>query len=262
MRAISLITDFGLKDNFVGVMKAVILRINPQARIIDLCHEVAAQNILQAAFLLKGSLKYFAKGTVFLAVVDPGVGSQRKKIVVKTENYFFVAPDNGVLSFALKDEAPKEIIEITNEKYFLIPVSDTFHGRDIFAPVAAHLSRLKPPAAFGRRIKSLKELELPEAKAAAKCLEGQVIYIDRFGNLVTNIREDVAVDFIKNKRFELSFKNRVIKRISRSYCEAMESEPLVLIGSFGYLEIAVNFGSAERYFKAKLYDKVTVELKS
>ena len=134
MGVISLITDFGLKDNFVGVMKAVILKINPQAQIVDICHEAKPHDILEAAFLLRSSFKYFPNGSVHLVVVDPGVGSERKKLLVKTKDYFFIAPDNGVLSLALKGQAPLKIIEITNKKYFLKPTSDTFQWQQYFYP--------------------------------------------------------------------------------------------------------------------------------
>lgn len=259
MTAISLITDFGLKDNFVGVMKAVILGINPQARIVDICHGVAPQNILEAAFLLKTSFGYFPKGTLHLVVVDPKVGSERKKIIVKTKDYFFVAPDNGVLWPALKDEKPQAIIEITNQKYFLKPASNTFHGRDIFAPVAAYLSKREPINKFGKKINSINNLELPKIKTSCGSLTGQVIYIDRFGNLVSNIDKEMLHNFINGARFEICIKNKTIKKISDSYCESAEFKPAALIDSFNYLEIAVNCGSAKEYFGADEGDKVTIK---
>jgi len=199
MSVISLITDFGQKDNFVGVMKSVILSINPTAKIVDVCHEVKPHDILTGAFLLKSSFKYFPKGSLHLVVVDPGVGSERKKLLVKTKDYYFVAPDNGVLSLALKGQAPSKIIEITNKKYFLKPASDTFHGRDIFAPVAAYLSEGKNLSTFGKRIKSIKELRLSQPQITSKALAGEIIYIDRFGNLVSNIDKEMLDNFISAK---------------------------------------------------------------
>lgn len=258
MNVISLITDFGLKDNFVGVMKAVILKINPDARIVDICHEIEPQDILQAAFLLRSSFRFFTSGTVHLVVVDPTVGSKRKKILVKTKNYFFIAPDNGVLSLALKEERPLKIIEIASQNYFLKPLSDTFHGRDIFAPVAAYLSKIKDIYKFGEPINSFKELSLPAIKMTSKSLVGEIIYIDRFGNLVSNIDKETLNNFIENKKFKICIKDKIIDRLSCSYAEVSALEPLALIDSFNYLEIAINGGSAGNYFKAKKGTKINV----
>lgn len=248
MSVISLITDFGLGDNFVGVMKAVILKINPQARIVDVCHNIKPQDILEAAFLLKSSFKFFPSGTVHLIVVDPGVGSKRKKILVKTKNYFFIAPDNGVLSLVLKDEPPVKIIEITNKKYFLKPLSDTFQARDIFAPVAAYVSRKESILKIGRSIKTIKSLELPKVKLSDDELVGEVIYIDRFGNLISNIDKDTLENFIrKNKKFKIKIKNKIIDKLFHSYSEGRRLKPLALINSFNFLEIAINSASAQDY---------------
>lgn len=258
MNVISLITDFGFEDNFVGVMKAVILKINPDAQVVDICHEIEPQDILQAAFLLKSSFRFFPSGTVHLVVVDPAVGSERKKILVKTKNYFFVGPDNGVLALALKEEPPLKIIEITNQNYFLKPISDTFHGRDIFAPVAAYLSKIKDIYKFGKPINSFKELSLPAIKMTSKSLVGEVIYIDRFGNLVSNIDKEILENFGKNKKFKICIKDKIINRLSCSYADAPALKPLALIDSFNYLEIAINGGSAGNYFKAKKGTKIKV----
>lgn len=258
MQIISMITDFGLKDNFVGVMKAVILKINPKAQIVDICHEIKPQDILGAAFLLKSAFKYFPKNTVHLVVVDPGVGSQRKKIIVRTKNYYFVGPDNGVLSLSLKDEPPVEIMEISNQKYFLKPISDTFHGRDIFAPISAYILKGKDIRKFGKRIKSIQRLNLSRVKMTSKSLSGEIIYIDRFGNLVTNIDKDIFSRVTKNKKFKISIKDKVIYRLSQSYTEGGPLKPLALIDSFNYLEIALNGGSASDYLKAEPGTPVTV----
>jgi len=251
MTVISLITDFGQKDNFVGVMKGVILSINPHAKIVDICHEVKPHDISEAAFLLKSSFKYFPKGSLHLVVVDPGVGSERKRLLVKTKDYFFVAPNNGVLSLALKGQPYLKAIEITNKKYFLKPTSDTFHGRDIFAPTAAYLSKGEDFSKFGKRIKSIKGLRLPQVKITSKSLIGEIIYIDRFGNLVSNIDKEMLDNFIKDKKFRIYIKDKTIEKLSHSYNEGTYLKPLVLIDSFNYLEIALNRGSACNYLKAK-----------
>lgn len=258
MSVISLITDFGLKDNFVGVMKAVILKINPQVHIIDISHALEPQDIMEAALMLQSSYNYFPSGTVHLVVVDPGVGSRRKKLLVKTKNYFFVAPDNGVLSMTLKEDAPVKIIEITEQKYFLKPISRTFHGRDIFAPVCAYISKGKPLERFGRTIKSFKDLELPKVKTDTKGLTGEVIHIDHFGNLISNIPKDTLESFIKGKKVKIHIKGKTINKISGSYFKAVRLRPLALIGSSNYLEIALNRGSAKNYFGVDRGTKIKV----
>ena len=258
MSVVSLITDFGLRDNFVGLIKAVILKINPKSQIVDICHDIKPQDISEAAFLLKNSFRYFPSGTVHLVVVDPGVGSKRKKLLVKTKNYFFLGPDNGVLSLALKDERPLKIIEITNEKYFLKPTSNTFHGRDIFAPVAAYLSKQEPINNFGPRIKSYHDLELPKIKMTSKILSGEIIYIDHFGNLVSNIDKDALYKFVKDKKFKISIKNKTIDKLSSSYCVGSHFEPLALIDSFDFLEITINCGSARDYLRVAKGEKIKV----
>jgi len=265
MRLISLITDFGLKDNFVGVMKGVILKINPQAQIVDICHEVRPQGLLEAAFLLRSAFRYFPRGSLHLVVVDPAVGSQRKKIIARTENYYFIGPDNGVFTLALKDEPAIDIVEITNQKYFLKPTSSTFHGRDIFAPISAYLSKGEDLVKFGRRITSIQELSLPKVKLSPKALSGEIIYTDRFGNLVSNIDKDTLENFTssakpggKNKNFKIFIKDKTIDRLSSSYVEGGHLKLLALIDSFNYLEIALNCGAACDYLKAKAGTKVVV----
>lgn len=254
MGVISLLTDFGNKDNFVGVMKAVILSINPRAQIIDICHNVNPQDILEAGLLLKSSFKYFPRNTVHLVVVDPGVGSKRRPILVRTKDYYFVGPDNGVLNLALKDEVIEAIFELTEDKYFLKPISDTFHGRDIFAPVAAHLSLEKKIEDFGKRIKSIEQLDLPEPKQLKNKLVGQIIYIDRFGNLITNITKDNFEHFVKGHNFKICIADKMITRISHSYLEVKRNQTLAIFGSFGNLEISVAQANAKEYL---LVDKAT-----
>lgn len=259
MSVISLLTDFGQKDNFVGVIKGVILSINPNAKIVDICHEVKPHDILTGAFLLKTSFKYFPKGSLHLVVIDPGVGSERKNLLVKTKDYFFIAPDNGVLSPALKDQPPLKIIEITNRNYFLKPTSDTFHGRDIFAPTAAYLSKGEDFSKFGKRIKSIKELSLPKAKITSEGLIGEIIYIDRFGNLVSDIDKEMLDNFIKDKKFKIYIKDKIIDKLSRSYSEGAHQKLITLIDSFQHLEIAINSGSARDYLSVNKGTKIKVK---
>jgi len=261
MGVIALLTDFGLSDNFVGVMKGVIYGINPEVRIIDLCHQIESYNVREAAFLLKSSYPYFPEGTVFLVVVDPGVGSERKSIIMETENYFFVAPDNGVLSFLLERDI-KRIIQISNEKYFLKPVSRTFHGRDIFAPVAAHLSKGEKVENFGSPIKDIEKIELPEPRVEKNGLSGEVIYVDRFGNLITNINKDTFLRFVGGKKFQIVMGKATISRISSSYKEGKKGLPLAIFGSFDNLEISLYGDDASRGLNLKKGSKIYIKKSS
>ena len=258
MPIISLITDFGLDDDFVGVMKAVIFGINPACSIIDLTHGIRPHDITEAAFTLASSFRYFPRLTIHVVVVDPGVGSSRKRLLVKTKDYYFVAPDNGVLSAALKQEPPLEIIEISNERYFLKPVCSTFHGRDIFAPVAAHLSRGILARCFGGRIKHITPLLLPKVERSAHSLRGEVIHVDRFGNLISNIGQKTFREFAKGSSCAIEIKGRIIRGIRSSYAEAVTGKPLVLFSSFGSLEIAYNARPAARLLQAGIGTSITV----
>ena len=257
MSTITLLTDFGYKDNFVGVVKGIILGINSRAHIIDLCHEVEPQDIVGAAFALKTAYKYFPKNTIHLVIIDPGVGSERLPILVKTKKYYFIGPDNGVLSLALEEEEVEGIIYLDNYEFHLRPVSNTFHARDIFAPVAAHISKGISYQLFGKAVKSYKKINLPTPKINPQSISGEVIYIDRFGNLVTNIGQDFK-DRIKEPRIRI--KHKTIKGIKTSYVQVKPKMLLVIWGSTGFLEIATNLGSAKDRLKAKIGDRVEVIL--
>jgi len=258
MSIIALLTDFGLNDNFVGVMKGVIYHINPEVKIVDLSHQIESHNIHEAAFLLKSSYPYFPEGTVFLIVVDPGVGSGRKSVIVETEKYLFVAPDNGVLSFLMERDI-KRIIQITNEEYFLKPVSRTFHGRDIFAPVAAHLSKGEKVEKFGPGTRKIEKLTFPEPQVKNNRLVGEVIYVDRFGNLITNINQDTFLRFIKGKKFQIVIGKAKIPKISSSYQEGKEGLPVGIFGSFDNLEILLYRDDASRLLNLHKSSKIYVE---
>jgi len=257
MNLIALLTDFGTDDNFVGVMKGVIYNINPEARIVDLCHNIKPQNVREAMFLLSYSYKYFPEKTIFAVVVDPGVGSNRKILVVKTKKYFFVAPDNGVLSFLSKNEIEK-IINVKEEKYFLKPLSNTFHGRDIFSPVSAYISKGERIENFGNEIKNIKSIKLPEPIIRKNSLIGEVIYIDRFGNLITNIDRKTFEGFVKNHKFEIQIKNQKIKRISSSYTESKNKKPIAIFNSFDKIEISIYQTDTSKYIRAKEGTKIKI----
>lgn len=258
MKSIALLTDFGLEDNFVGVMKGVILSINPHIRIIDISHAVAPQDIFQAGFLLNSCFSFFPKKTIFLVVVDPGVGSKRKPIIIKTKNYFFIGPDNGVLSLAANRDTLQQIHLIENERYILKPVSHTFHGRDIFSPVAAYISKNKKLSAFGKQIHSIKQIKIPKPIIHKGILQGKIIYIDRFGNLVTNINKQLLIKFKHNAPVQIILRNKSINSVSSSYQSVKPGKPLAVFGSFGFLEIAINRSSAEKYFNAKKNDVIQI----
>ena len=269
---ITLLTDFGLGDNFVGVVKGVILGINPGVKIVDISHGVMPGDILQAAFLLESSYRYFPYGTVHLVVVDPGVGSQRKAVIAKTKRFYFVGPDNGVLSLALaSEEKVIDIVSITNQRFFLKPVSPTFHARDIFAPVAAYLSSGRKITQFGITQKDHRHLKFPQPKVISsrrdtsfgrkdKTLQGEIVYIDRFGNLITNIEKNIFSRFTGKRDCIIHFKNKPINKISKSYSETGKNEPLAIFGGFGNLEISINKGSARDYFRARRGQKIRVFL--
>ncbi len=257
MLFITLLTDFGYKDNFVGVMKGVIAGIAPKAGIIDLCHDIPAQDISAGAFCLKTGYAYFPKGTIHVVVIDPGVGSKRFPLVVKTKDYYFIAPDNGVLSLALDELKVLDIIRLDNPAYHLPRVSNTFHGRDIFCAVAAHIAQGIPHAQCGTRIKQYKKIALPKPRSTTSSIHAEIIYVDRFGNLITNICHSNSRKYTQSL---ITIKNKVIRGIKTSYAHTHLGQALAIWGSSGFLEIAVNGGSAQKHFKAKTGDKVVVKV--
>ena len=260
-RVITLTTDFGTSDAYVGVMKGVLLNINPDVQIVDITHAIPPQDLHEAAFLIHSAHHYFPKGTIHVIVVDPGVGSDRRAIICQTERAFFVCPDNGILTYLFQDlenggEQPTRVVEIQNKDYFLPAVSQTFHGRDIFAPVAAHLSLGVPLADFGLSVQDLVRLPIPAFSVSDGKLAGQVIKIDRFGNAITNIPEDALPTSVST--YEIQIGQTCLTRINRAYAESEVGELLAIVGSFGLLEIAVNGGSAVERLGLKREDSVIV----
>ena len=257
MATIALLTDFGYKDNFVGVMKAVIAVIAPKAVVIDLCHEIAVHDIRAGAFCLKTAYAYFPRGAIFVAVVDPGVGSGRSPMLIKTKNYCFIGPDNGVLSLAAGEAGVIDCMRLDKKKFHLASVSQTFHGRDIFAPVAAHIARGVSYQKCGTRVSGYKKITLPPPAKSASGLKAEIISVDRFGNLITNIERRYAAQ-LKSPLFVL--RGRKIRGIKTSYAQARANEPLAMWGSSSFLEIAVNGSSAQKKFKAKIGDKLLIKI--
>jgi S-adenosyl-L-methionine hydrolase (adenosine-forming) len=249
---ITLLTDFGTQDYFVGAMKGVIFTINPEAKIADITHEIPPQDVCAAAFTLVNYYKTFPPGTTHVCVVDPGVGSERRAILVETQNYYFVAPDNGLLSFVFDEEQDFRVFELTNQEFFRHPVSQTFHGRDVFAPVAAHLSTGISVEEFGREINDFVRFEIakPQKNSAGE-IEGEIIHIDRFGNLITNLKgEDLP------EKFVIKITEKTITKHLKYYAEAETGEIFSILGSAGFLEIVAFRDSAKAFLNVKLWDKV------
>jgi len=251
---ITLLTDFGAADYFAGAMKGVILSINPEAQIVDITHEIPPQDIHAAAFILLAVYKDFPSQTIHLAVVDPGVGSARRPVLALCAGQFFVGPDNGLFSYVLEREPPASVIHIQNQKYFRQPLSATFHGRDLFAPVAAALANGVEPSEFGAevtdyvRLQSLAPIRLPDGTIHAR-----IIHIDRFGNCITNLTKEDVADEIHGNSAQLSIDGRGIDSFQTYFAEegASRDEGLFAIwGSAGFLEIAARNASAAEMLDA------------
>jgi S-adenosylmethionine hydrolase len=270
---ITLTTDFGLTDAYVAAMKGVILGINPEAKLVDICHTIKPQNIPQAAFVLSTAYRFFPQKTIHLVVVDPGVGTERRAIILRTPSADFVAPDNGVLSYVIQESLAKpmanngnlqqielepglEAVAITKSQLWRTPVSSTFHGRDIFAPVAGLLSLGFPPIDFGEAITSLSMLPLPQPHGRPDgSLVGHVLHIDNFGNLITNIKNS---DLPPTKEpITIEVGNHVILGLSRTYAEGRGL--LALIGSSGYLEVSLKGGSASAFLDAEVGSEIRLK---
>ena len=264
MPIITMVSDFGLHDEYAGVIKGVIFSICPSVAIVDITHQIDPQDIAQAAYLIPSYYRFFPQGTVHLIVVDPGVGGDRDILAVRHGGHVFVAPDNGVLTLLMSREKSDTIVRINNAKYFLKPISNTFHGRDIFAPVGAHIISGIALRDLGTRIECediihLKNLNCRLSETGT--LFGKIIAIDRFGNLTTNIDLSSLTalgDSVPKKRLQIRINGHAISGLSECYSSVAPNTPLALIGSRDYLEIAVNCGSAEKYFNAHKGDSIQV----
>ena len=242
---ITLTTDFGVSDHFVGVMKGVILGIQPSAQVIDISHGVQPYEIADGAFTIAQAYRYFPKKTIHVVVVDPGVGSARRAILAEMAGQYFVAPDNGVLSMVFAREQPK-VRHITSERFFLHPVSRTFHGRDVFSPVAAHLAAGVTPAQFGKRIEDYLRAEFDKPAHTGKhTWTGAILKADHFGNLATNFHID-QFPALRTHPFSLNAGLQAITRLALTFSECAPGELFVIVGSSGYIEIAASQGSAAK----------------
>ena len=240
---IALLTDFGTRDHYAGTMKGVALGICPDATLVDISHDLPAHDVLGAALELAAAYRYFPTGTIFLVVVDPGVGSGRRGIAAEAGDYKFVAPDNGVLTAVLDEHPPKRIVELTERKYARPTVSRTFEGRDRFAPAAAWLAKGIELAALGRSAGAIHRLDIPKPQVAADRIDGQVVRVDRFGNLITNI-DRRTFDKIADGPLDIRVGSHAVPRVVSTYADVAPGEVCALFGSTDHLEIATNGASA------------------
>ena len=249
---ITLLTDFGDRDSFVASMKGAILTINPHATLVDLSHHVPPHSVEDAAYLLRSCYRYYPEGTVHVAVVDPGVGSERRPLIAKSERYFFLAPDNGLLTYILADNSEMEVREIENKAYRLISQGRTFDGRDLFAPAAAWLTKQQPFASFGRLIDDCKTFAISKPKWEAMVLVGEIVHVDRFGNLISNLTShhvQEVRDVTKRANAVIRIAGHKIETFTGSYSEGTAEQPAALINSDGRLEIFLKEASAADLLK-------------
>ncbi len=257
---ITLLTDFGTKDHYVASMKGMILNINPQCLLVDITHQISPHDIREGAFILANAYSYFPKGTIHLSIVDPEVGGIRKPILLVTKNFYFVGPDNGLFTIIALKENVKQVIVLDKQKYHLSKVSTTFHGRDIFAPVAAYLSLGIKPNAFGHKIESLKGLELKRPVFKEGKLSGEIFHVDTFGNLVSNIDEGKLLQFVQGRPFVIRAGKKNIRGLKKGYWEGEKGETIALFGSGGFLEISVREGNAQKALKVKRGDSIQIAI--
>jgi S-adenosyl-L-methionine hydrolase (adenosine-forming) len=250
-----LTTDFGLQDSFAGIMKGVIAGINPNVGLVDLTHGIPPQNVLAGALTLRHAVRYFPRGTIHVAVVDPGVGSARRPLLIQCAGSYFIGPDNGLLSLAIGDKKPEQIVQLSNPAYQLTPKSSTFHGRDVFAPAAAHLSRGEPVDSFGESLTSYDRLTVPKPSSNEGGIEGEIIYIDKFGNLFTNIEEHDLTE-LADESLEMIMGAVRIRGLALNYAGVPAGNFVAVVNSWGVLELAVYRGSAQQRSGAKIGDKV------
>ena len=261
-RVVAILTDFGYRDFYVASMKGVILSICPEVTIVDISHDVPKWDIRSAAYLLFCSYRYFPEGTIFVVVVDPGVGTERNIIAVKTRKYVFIGPDNGVLALAVNSDGIEEIYIVENIELFLKDISYTFHGRDIFAPVAAYLACGVNMEKLGRKSGKIKEVFMSKPYVSSNGILGEIIYIDDFGNAATNIDKSAlrAIGIDYGDRIEVYVGDRYyILPFAKSFGYVREGEPLMLINSCGVAEIAVNRGKASEILELNLGAKIRLK---
>jgi len=257
-KIIALLTDFGTKDHFVGAMKGAILTINPEAQIVDITHEIPKFNTWTGGFVLYNAAEFFPRGSIFVAVVDPGVGSGRKIILLRSRNgKFFIAPDNGILTFVCLKMGVEWIRNVRNRKFMLKKISATFHGRDIMAPVAAHLSAGADPEQVGPRVKRITTLKVMEPQREGKTIYGQIWHIDGFGNIITNIHESFGLR--RGMRVDVEVPARKIEAtFGKTFSDVRPGECVAYFGSSGLLEIAKNMGNLAAELRVKTGQEIII----
>jgi S-adenosylmethionine hydrolase len=257
---ITLTTDYGTSVDLGGVLKGGIVRIVPNATIVDINHHVVPFDVLDGALTIASAYRYFPARTVHLVVVDPGVGTARRPILVTADQFYFVAPDNGVLSLIYDREPTVSVRHITAEHYFLNPVSNTFHGRDIFAPVAGWLAKTSQTEAFGEEIADYVRFALPRPKAAGSTKKGLVLRVDSFGNLITNFTAEDLPQGAADGKIKLQVGGKPVEKVAQTFAQGAAGEPVAIVGSSGFVEIAVNKGQAARVLGVNRGAEVILEL--
>ncbi len=260
---VTLTTDFGSKDPYVAEMKAVILGINPDCTIVDISHQIEKFNIRMGAYVLASCVPYFPRGTIHVAVVDPGVGGKREPIVIETETSFFIGPDNGVLALAARKSGKLlQVCRITNRRVMLPTVSHTFHGRDIFAPAAAHLACGKRITSFGPEISEIVTPTFARIGREENQFEGEIMHIDDFGNIITNLEKSELESAEVDGTIDLKIRERKLAlKLCETYADVKEKMPLALFGSHNFLEISVNRGNAARILNANVGDRIKIRVR-
>ena len=258
-RAIVLLSDFGTRDWYVATLKGVLLSRAPRARLIDITHEVPPQDVVAGAFTLAAAAPWFPRGTVFLAVVDPGVGTDRTLLAARADGRYFVGPDNGLLSLSLERARERTVVRLTSRRHWLASISQTFQGRDIMAPVAAYLARGGALRELGPTLRAFTPLALPVVQRRGPRIKGCVVHIDAFGNLITNLPGVLLSGASAARRTALRYKDRDVRVVS-SYGHGRPSELIAVVASLGVIELAVREGSAAWVFNAKRGDKVEMKV--
>lgn len=260
---IALISDLGEEDYFVGAMKGAVFSVNPEAKIVDITHQIPKHDVRTSAFILYNAARTFPKGSIFVGVVDPGVGTERRCILLRTKNGLsFIGPDNGLFSFAAEEFGVEEIREVSNRDLMREEVSSTFHGRDIMAPVAAHLSRGVNPSSVGPEVEDIKKINLRTPRFTGEEVHGHILMIDNFGNLVTNIEGELITELMGlGDTLLIKMKNREFKApFVETFGEVPKGEIICYVGSTGFLEVAKNQGDLARGIDATVGDRVNIKM--
>jgi len=252
---IALLTDFGTRDWYAAALKGVILSHAPRAQLVDITHEIPPQDVVAGAFVLASAVEWFPPGTIFVAVVDPGVGSERPLLAARADDRYFIGPDNGLLSWSLERTAASTIVRLTNRRYWRKDVSRTFHGRDIMAPVAAHLARGVRLSRFGTPVERITKLTVPTLQRRERSVEGSILHIDAFGSLITNLPETLLRGKLSSGQVRVRYKDRQARMVS-SYGEGQASELIAVVGSLRLIELAIREGSAAWVCNARRGDPV------